>query len=368
VSATNRRDGTGVMPAATAQASTEPSLLSVRDLVVEYPGKDTSIRILHGVTFDVPAGSTFAVVGESGCGKTTLARSLVRLLTPTAGQIHFEGVDLATLSERDMRRHRRHIQMIFQDPYGSLDPHMKAADLIGEALRMHHDVPRRQVREKAAELMAMVGLNPEAADRRPTEFSGGQRQRIGIARALAVQPRLLVCDEPTSALDVSVQAQVLGLLAELRERLGVTYVFISHNLSVVRQISDVVAVMYLGRIVEMGPAEELFAVPRHPYTKALVYVVPDPGRAGPTKPRRAVLTGDLPSPANPPSGCPFRTRCPLAIDKCAEAMPPLVEVRPGHFAACWRTEDVPTWQPHPMRNLTAASAGVDDPAHAEGPA
>ncbi len=368
MSATNRHDGTGVMPAASTRAATEPNLLSVRNLVVEYPGADKPVRILHDVTFDVPAGSTFAVVGESGCGKTTLARALVRLLTPAAGHIHFEGVDLATLSEREMRRYRRHIQMIFQDPYGSLDPHMKAVDLIGEALRMHHDVPRRQVREKAVELMRTVGLNPEAADRRPVEFSGGQRQRIGIARALAVQPRLLVCDEPTSALDVSVQAQVLGLLADLRERLGVTYVFISHNLGVVRQVSDVVAVMYLGRIVELGPAEELFAVPLHPYTKALVYVVPDPGRAGPTKPRRAVLTGDLPSPADPPSGCPFRTRCPLAVDKCAEEMPPLAEVRPGHFAACWRSEEVPAWQPHPMRNLTAASAGVDDPARMEGSA
>jgi oligopeptide transport system ATP-binding protein len=368
VSAANGGDRMDSARAGSAGASTDPNLLSVRDLVVEYPGKDKSVRVLHGVTFDVPAGSTFAVVGESGCGKTTLARSLVRLLTPTSGHIQFEGVDLATLSERQMRRHRRHIQMIFQDPYGSLDPHMKATDLIGEALRMYHDTPRGKVREKVAELMGMVGLNPESGGKRPEEFSGGQRQRIGIARALAVQPRLLVCDEPTSALDVSVQAQVLGLLAELRERLGVTYVFISHNLGVVRQISDVVAVMYLGRIVEMGPAEELFAVPRHPYTKALIYVVPDPGRAGPTKPRRAVLTGDLPSPTDPPSGCPFRTRCPLAIEKCAESMPPLVEVRPGHFAACWRTDEVPAWQPHPMRDLAEASAGVDDPAHVERPA
>lgn len=338
-----------------------PAQLEVENLVVEYAsrGARDPVRVLHGVDFSVAAGTTLAVVGESGCGKTTLARALVRLVPMTSGRIRFEGEDITELRGAALSRHRQDLQMIFQDPYGSLDPRMSAAQIIAEGLPRQPRRRRGEVRELVAELMRKVGLDPEAADRRPGEFSGGQRQRIGIARALAASPRVLVCDEATSALDVSVQAQVLELLGSLRDDLGMTNLFISHNLGVVRQTSDTVAVMYLGRIVEIGPTEQIFTNPRHPYTKALIVSVPDPVAAGPIKPRRALLAGELPSPAAPPSGCAFRTRCPLAIEKCREELPPLEIVGDAHRAACWRADEVGAWSPRPT---TAAVPSADGPA------
>lgn len=330
------------------QVQEAPAQLEVENLVVEYASRrgHPPVRVLHGVDFAVPAGTTLAIVGESGCGKTTLARALVRLVPLTEGRIRFEGEDITELRGKALARHRQDLQMIFQDPYGSLDPRMSATSIIAEGLPTARR-SRREVRDLVAELMRKVGLDPAAAHRRPGEFSGGQRQRIGIARALAAAPRVLVCDEPTSALDVSVQAQVLELLTRLRDDLGMTSLFISHNLGVVRQTSDAVAVMYLGRIVEIGPTEQIFTNPRHPYTKALIESVPDPVADGPVKPRRALLPGELPSPAAPPSGCAFRTRCPLAVARCAEQHPPLESVGDGHQSACWRSEDVPTWLPRP---------------------
>jgi oligopeptide/dipeptide ABC transporter ATP-binding protein len=329
-----------------ARAPEQDALLSVRDLVVEFPGEQGNhIRALRGISLDVKSLETFAVVGESGCGKTTLARTVVGLQRPTSGAITFESFDIARAKKAEMAKVRRRLQMIFQDPYGSLDPHMTIRALIGEALRLKGLRNRREIEARVAELMDMVGLPADSAQRKPHEFSGGQRQRIGIARAIAVEPQLIVCDEPTSALDVSVQAQVLALLAELKTTLGMTYLFISHNLAVIRNVSDRVAVMYLGQVVEQGRTEDIFRSPRHPYTKALLHVVPDVQASDGIKPRRSVLRGEIPSPSNPPSGCSFRTRCPLAIDKCAQREPELRVVGAGQAVACWRSDDVPAWQP-----------------------
>lgn len=325
------------------------SLLSVRDLVVEFPGDHGDrVQALRGLDFDIRRLETFAVVGESGCGKTTLARTVVGLQRPTAGSLIFEDQDVANADKAQMRQIRTRMQMIFQDPYGSLDPHMTVMALIGEALKLKGLRSKREIERRVAELIDLVGLPADAIKRKPHEFSGGQRQRIGIARAIAVEPQLIVCDEPTSALDVSVQAQILALLERLRQELGMTFLFISHNLAVIRNYSDRVAVMYLGQIVEQGPTEEIFTSPRHPYTKALLHVVPDAQATDGLKPRRSVLRGEIPSPSSPPSGCSFRTRCPLAVDVCAEREPGLDPVGDNHLAACWRTEDVPGWQPSPQ--------------------
>ena len=314
-------------------------LLRVRNLRKWYPvnrwffEKQRYVQAVDDVSFDLYSGETLGIVGESGCGKSTLLRTLLRLTEPTAGTVEFDGTDLAALSKKDLRAVRKNMQIVFQDPYSALHPRMKIGDAIAEPLiisGMMEDAQQRRARVE--ELIRMVGLNPSCADRYPHEFSGGQRQRIVIARALATNPRLLYCDEPVSALDVSVRAQVLNLLEEFQQELKLTYVFISHDLSVVEHLCSRVAIMYLGQLVEIGDTEQIFSDPRHPYTQALLSAIPMIGRA---KGERIILTGDVPSPVDPPSGCRFRTRCPYAGKQCAEK-PKLLECASGHCAACWR--------------------------------
>ncbi len=322
------------------------TLVSVRGLVKHFPveGSDDVVRAVDGVSFDIFAGETLGLVGESGCGKSTVGRCLLRLIEPTAGQITFAGQDVLSLNKKRLRQLRREMQIIFQDPYASLNPRMKIRDIIAEPLIIH-DIggPRPGDRDdEVAYLMERVGLDPEYMNRYPHEFSGGQRQRIGVARALALNPKLIVADEPVSALDVSVQAQVVNLLQELQEEFKLTYLFISHGLAVVEHISTRVAVMYLGRIVEIADAAELYAQPLHPYTQALLSAIPIPDPRH--KRKRIILQGDVPTPINPPSGCRFRTRCPLAIEECAHVDPELREVSPGHHVACIR---VPGWTEAP---------------------
>ena len=314
-------------------------LLEVENLAKHFAVRKGTVRAVDGVSFSVAKGETLALVGESGCGKSTTARLVLRLIEPSAGQVRFDGTDLTTLSRAELRGMRRRMQIVFQDPYASLDPRMSVGATLEEPLIVHGlgDAAQRQAR--VAELLRLVGLAPYHAQRFPHEFSGGQRQRIGIARALAVEPALIVCDEPVSALDVSIQAQVLNLLAELQTRLGLSYLFIAHDLAVVRHVADRVAVMYLGRIVEMAPAEELFATPRHPYTQALLAAIPlpDPGVRGAVRP----VAGDPPSPLNPPPGCHFHPRCAHATERCRNEAPALRTLGPGHQAACHLAETLP---------------------------
>ncbi|THF62237.1 ABC transporter ATP-binding protein [Pseudothauera rhizosphaerae] len=300
-------------------------LLAVENLVKHYPTRrgwraGPPVKAADGISFDLEEGETLGLVGESGCGKSTAAKTLLRLIEPTAGRIMLEGTDLARLPAHRFRRYRREMQMVFQDPYASLNPRMRAGDIVAEPLRNfgwdNSDGPAR-----VADLFGRVGLPADAMRKYPHEFSGGQRQRLGIARALALRPKLIVCDEPVSALDVSIQAQVINLLEDLQDELKLSYLFVAHDLAVVRHISHRVAVMYLGRIVEIGPVEDIYARPRHPYTRALLSAVPKVGGRG--KGERMLLKGDLPSPANPPSGCAFRTRCPFARAECAERAPQL---------------------------------------------
>ena len=322
-------------------------LLEVKDLKMYFPvtagiifqRKVADVKAVDGVTFSIMKGETLGLVGESGCGKTTTGRAILQLYKPTQGNIIFEGQDLTQLSGSEMRAMRRKIQVIFQDPYGSLNPRMTCGDIVGEPLTVHKLTTNKgEYRDRVAELLEVVGLNPYMGDRYPHEFSGGQRQRIGIARALAVNPSFIVCDEPVSALDVSIQAQVINLLEDLQERFGLTYLFIAHDLSVVRHISDRVAVMYLGHIVEVADRNELYENPLHPYTKALLSAVPIPDPAIEATRERIILTGDVPSPMNPPPGCVFHTRCPVMIDDCQLEMPELREVEPNHWVACIRAE------------------------------
>ncbi|MDF2726073.1 MAG: peptide transporter ATP-binding protein [Paenibacillus sp.] len=311
-------------------------LVSIRDLRKHFNiGKGRTLKAVSGVSFDIHQGETVGVVGESGCGKSTAGRTILRLYEPTSGEVRFNGANIYSLSASRMKALRRDMQMIFQDPYASLNPRMTISDIIGEAIDIHKLAGSGAERKKRIEeLLDLVGLNPDHATRYPHEFSGGQRQRIGIARALAVNPKFIICDEPISALDVSIQAQVVNLLQDLQRKMGLTYLFIAHDLSMVKHISDRVAVMYLGKVVELATSEELYANPTHPYTKALLSAIPIPDPDVESKRERIVLGGDLPSPIDPPSGCHFRTRCPLASEKCAKVEPPLVQTKEGHWAAC----------------------------------
>ena len=332
------------------------SLLSVRDLKKYYHATGLfgrtapPVRAVDGVSFDVGAGETLALVGESGCGKSSVGRTILRLQEPTSGSAMFDGVDIFSLDREALRRLRRRMQIVFQDPYSSLNPRMTVGAAIAEGIEIHHLAPKAEIPARVAALLEEVGLDRGYARRYPHEFSGGQRQRIGIARALGVEPGFIVCDEPVSALDVSVQAQVLNLLADLQRQRGLSYLFIAHDLAVVRQIAHRIAVMYLGRIVEQGPTDELLANPRHPYTVALLSAVPEPDPA--VHRARIVLRGDLPSPSNPPPGCPFHTRCfhPLKNERCRSEVPLLRPVQ-GTLAACHYAESTP--QPSEL-----AGAGV----------
>ena len=314
-------------------------MISVRNLKMYFPvggalfEKKKTLKAVDDVSFDLYPGETFGLVGESGCGKTTVGRTIVRLYQPTAGQILLDGKDIAPLSEKEVLPYRSRMQMIFQDPYASLNPRMTVASIVGEPLR-YQGMSAKDIDDRVRELVECVGLKEDHLNRYPHEFSGGQRQRIGIARALASKPDFIVCDEPISALDVSIQAQIINMLEELQARFGMTYLFVSHDLSMVRHISRRVAVMYLGHIVEMAPVNELYANMLHPYTRALMSAVPiaDPDAA--EKSHRIVLQGDVPQPINPPSGCPFRTRCPYADKGCAEQIPELKDMGGGHLVAC----------------------------------
>ena len=301
------------------------ALLEIRDLAKHYVARGATIKALDGVSFALARGEVLGIVGESGCGKSTLGRTVLRLVEPTAGSIVFQGEDITKLDRRAMVSRRRDIQVVFQDPFGSLNPRHRVEEIVGEPLEVHGVGDRRSRAARVAELLALVGLPPDAGRRYPHEFSGGQRQRIAIARALALEPKRLIADEPVSALDVSIQSQIINLLAELRQRLGLAMLFISHDLSVIRHVSDRIAVMYLGRIVEIGTATELFDAPRHPYTQALLSAVPhtDPAR----RRERVILTGEMPDPANPPGGCAFHTRCRFATERCTAEPPALVARR-----------------------------------------
>jgi oligopeptide/dipeptide ABC transporter ATP-binding protein len=321
-------------------------LLSVRNLVKHFPVKKGllqqtvgQVHAVDGISFDIAEGETLGLVGESGCGKSTAGKTILKLIEPTAGEIRVNGERIDQLSRHEMRPYRRELQVVFQDPYSSLNPRLKIRDIIGEPLKNYGVAQGRALNDRVEMLAGKVGLRPEALERYPHEFSGGQRQRIGIARALALNPGLIICDEPVSALDVSVQAQVINLLGDLQKEFGLSYLFIAHDIAVVEHISHRIAVMYLGKIVEIADRAALFAQPQHPYTEALLSAVPVPDPDAAKK--RIILRGDVPSPINPPSGCRFHTRCPYAFDRCKTEEPQLQQVRPGHSAACHLRDNGP---------------------------
>ena len=322
------------------------SLVEVKDLFKYFPihaglmsRHVADVRAVDGVSFRIEEGETLGLVGESGSGKTTIGRLLLRLLPATKGEIIFENRDVLAMNRNEIRRLRRSIQIIFQDPFASLNPRMSIGEIIAEPVRIHGIASGKAVEERVQELLSLVGLQPYHANRYPHEFSGGQRQRVGVARALAVNPRFIVCDEPVSALDVSIQAQIINLLEDLQKKLKLTYLFIAHDLSVVRHISTRVAVMYVGKIVELADRDALYERPMHPYTQALLSAIPIPDPVLEKRRKRIVLTGDIPSPVSPPPGCRFHTRCPVAFERCKIEEPPLREYAPGHFAACHWVEE-----------------------------
>ena len=327
--------------------ATQEPLVQVRNLRKYFPIQRGmviqrhvgDVKAVDGVSFDVLRGETLGLVGETGCGKTTVGRTILRLYEPTGGHVIFDGVDLVTLNEGELRRMRQRMQMIFQDPYASLNPRMTVGSIVSAPLDVHKTVHSKNKSKRVDDLLDMVGLNPEFVNRYPHEFSGGQRQRVGIARALAVSPDLIICDEPISSLDVSIQAQVVNLLEELQRELGLTYIFIAHDLSMVRHISNRIAVMYLGKIMELADRNDIYLDPIHPYTQALMSAVPLPDPDVQKKRKRILLEGDIPSPANPPVGCNFNTRCPAAKERCFKEDPAFREIKPGHWAACHFAED-----------------------------
>lgn len=335
---------------------TEP-LLSVRDLKVHFG----DVKAVDGVSIDIQTGETLGLVGESGCGKSTLGRAILRLTEPSSGKVFFRNRNLAELSQRELREHRRHLQIIFQDPYASLNPRMTVGQIVREPLETFGLAKGRAADERVSELLETVGLSNRFSKRYPHEFSGGQRQRIGIARALAVEPAFIVADEPISALDVSIQSQIMNLLERLRRERNLTYLFISHDLRAVRHVADRVAVMYLGKLVEVAEAQTIYDEPLMPYTKALISAVPVPDPEIETARRRIVLEGDVPSAINPPSGCPFHTRCPYVIDACRQVVPSLTEIKPNHFAACIR---ISPDQPHIENVAPGEAPGLANPVNA----
>jgi oligopeptide transport system ATP-binding protein len=335
---------TETAPAARPTTTQRQNLLEVRDLRMYFPvtaglfiqRKIADVRAVDGISFDVRRRETLGLVGESGCGKSTTGRAILQLYRPTAGTVDFDGTDLTTLKGGNLRKFRRRMQMIFQDPFSSLNPRMSVGQIVGEPMAIHGLYKGAERRDRVEYILNAVGLNPLFAKRYPHEFSGGQRQRIGIARALAVEPDFIVCDEPVSALDVSIQAQIINLLEDLQDEFGLTYLFIAHDLAVVRHISDRVAVMYLGKIMELADSNELYENPLHPYTKALLSAVPITDPEIERKRERIILTGDVPSPLRPPPGCVFNTRCPIAVDECRERVPEFREAMPDHWVACHR--------------------------------
>jgi len=332
-------------------------LIAIRDLKVHFGlAGGNSVKAVDGVTIDIYAGETLGLVGESGCGKSTLGRAILRLVEPTSGHVLYRNNDLAHLSTRELRKHRRHLQIIFQDPYASLNPRMTVGQIVGEPLETFRIARGKEAEQRVQELLETVGLSKRFTKRYPHEFSGGQRQRIGIARALAVDPDFIVADEPISALDVSIQAQIMNLLEKLQRQKNLTYLFISHDLRAIRHVSDRVAVMYLGKLVEIADAKAIYSDPLMPYTRALISAVPVPDPVVEATRQRIVLEGDVPSPINPPEGCRFHTRCPYMIEACRQVVPPLVEIKPNHFAACIR---ISPQQPDIEKVAPGAAPGLE---------